>query len=506
MSIFDVNTTLRTAFLRAAYAEMQEEEREIFRNRKFYAGEQGIALTARQREYLGDFWTDITDESLCNVCKRVVNIPLERLAVASINSDGAGASTFADEVNRWWKIGQSAYKSRGKRGVKSSQLGSWQYDIYEASLRDSVSCLIVGWDTDHPTFTLNEIYDGTDGSIRLHYSEDDATLLFASKRWHPYDMTKLAPSARTRLTVYLPDSVIRFEDDANAPDGWRQLTEQEAGFPNPQPWVDVTGQPLGIPVIAFWNPGGSELDDAIMPQKAMNKSLADLLASQDMHGFPLLALKGYKTIPGADGKPSQVKISPGEAITMPTDGDAIRIPGADLAPMFNTGVLGWLQLISIIKGWPLYLLMNGQPPSGVALKVMESSLVAQVVRKQEGFADSWMEAFDMGARLYTAMGRGVLTGGIKIEWKDPETEDPLAKYQALTAKFDTGQIPIPQRWRELGYTDEQIADMQAEQVGQAAEAARQSIMAALFAQRQMPQLGGDANVMPMLGSGIAGNG
>lgn len=480
---------LRRAYLQASYAAQVEDEKLLYRNRAFYDGEQGIALTARQKEYLGDIANDLDDQALCNVSKRCVSIPLERLAVESITSADSNGSSFADAASAWWEI---------------NQLGSWQYDTYEDALRDEVSCLIVGWDTDHPTYTLNELYDGVNGAVRLHYSEDDGSLMFASKRWHPYDMAKLAPSTKTRLTLYLPDEVVRFEDDSGSPDGWRMLSAQEAGIANPQPWVDAGGQPLGIPVIPFWNPGGSELDDILMPQKAMNKALADLLSAQDLQGFPLMALKGYKAAPDATGKAPSLKISPGAAIPMDAASSIERIPGVDLAPMFNTGVLGWLQLISIIKGWPLYLLMNGQPPSGVALKVMESSLIAQVKRKQEGFKDSWLEAFNMGARLHETFMHQTLTGELEIEWKDPETEDEVAKWQALSTKWTAAEIPVQQRWHEAGYNDEEIANMEAKQASAAAEAARQSIMAALFTQRTMPMLGNEAVPQQLMsGNGTA---
>jgi Phage portal protein, SPP1 Gp6-like len=499
----NVEDTLRAAYLRAAYADIQDEEEGVYRNRLFYSGEQGIALTARQKEYLGDIANDLDEQALANICQRAVAIPLERLGVETITSDAEGDSTLADMVMQWWD---------------ANQLGSWQYDTYEYALRDEKSCLIVGWDGTMPTYTLNEMYDGVNGSIRLHYSGDDNSLLFASKRYKAWDPTKLLPTGKTRLTLYFSDRVERYEDDGNAVDGWRLLTPEEVGMsnqsgvdingvplgiPNPQPWVDNTGAPLGIPVVVFWNPGGSEIDDVLMPQKALNKATVDLLSAQDLHGFPFLAAKGYKPIMGTDGKPVALKLAPGELMTMSADGDIIRVPGADLKPMFDTGIMAWINLVSIIKGWPPYLFMNGTPPSGIALQVLESSLVNQVLRKQEGFEDSWREAFTLGARLYQKFTGQTLTGDIDIQWKDPHTKDELAEIQRLTAKFDAGQIPLTQRWRELSYSDEQIKDMQAEQVNNAVEAAQKAVMQALMAQRTGP-VGMDTANAGMLGDGTGG--
>lgn len=471
-----VEQTLRLAYLRAAYQDLKDEEAAMHRNRDFYDGEQGIQLTARQKEYLGDIANDLSEQALCNICKRAVEIPGERLAVEELTSE-QGDSTLADMAKLWWEM---------------NQLGAWQYDIYEQALRDSTSCLIVGWDEDHPTYTLNELWDGKDGSVRLHYSEDDGTLLFASKRYSAYDPVMLQKTGKVRLTLYFADRIERYEDSTGDPTGWRLLRPDEiegTDKRNPMPWVDTDGNPLGIAVIAFDNPGGSELDDVLMPQKALNKGAVDLLSTQDLHGFPLLVLKGFQATIDTEGKQTPLNYQPGRAITMPAAGSADRIPGVDLSPMFETGVLGWLQLVSIIKGWPLYLWARGEPPSGESLKVMESSLVNQVKRKQESFRDSWLEAFAMGARLHKLYTGQELTGDLVIQWKDPETRQELAHWQALQTKWDAAQIPITQRWREAGYTDEQIALMQEEQRDQAARAAQQAMLQVLMAQRGQTEQG-----------------
>lgn len=469
--MLNVSDMLRRAYLDAAYQAVIKDEKQVQLVRAFYGGTQGISLTARQKEYLGDIANDLDDQALCNICQRAVEIPLERLAVEGINAVGTG--NFAELAQAWWDV---------------NQLSAWQYYIYEAALRDATTCIIVGWNGTAPTYTLNEIYDGVNGAVRLHYSEDDGTLLFASKRYGAYDSEKLILTGKTRLTMYFPDRIERYEDSAGELNGWRTLTEREVGGLNPQPWVDGRGDPLGLPVIVFDNPGGSELANVLMPQKAMNKSLADMLSAQDLHGFPLMVLQGYKQITGADGKAAPIKMTPGEAITTPAEGSVARVPGADLAPMFNTGVMGWLQLASIIKGWPMYLWARGDPPSGEALKVMESSLVSQVRRKQEGFEDSWREALMLGARLQMLFTGTQVTGDIEIKWKDPETRNSMLAMQELKMKFEIGQIPTTQRWKELGYDETTIQDMQSQLMGEAMNAARQSVLSALMAQRTAPAL------------------
>jgi hypothetical protein len=279
--MIDTTALLREAYLRAAYAEIRAEEKNIERDRAFYDGKQGIVFTARQKEYLGDIASALTDQALCNICRRAVDIPAERLALESIAAGDEAGQAYADMAVGWWR---------------ANSLRSWQAWLYEYALRDSASCLVVGWDGAQPTYTLNELYDGVSGQVRLHYDPDSGGLAFASKRFSAVNPATLLPTGKTRLTVYFADRIERYEDDRGAPDGWRLLSAEEAGAVNPQPWLDRDGAPLGVPVIVFDNPGGSELDDILMPQKAMNKSLADLLAAQDFHGFPLLALVGLAAL------------------------------------------------------------------------------------------------------------------------------------------------------------------------------------------------------------------
>ena len=54
----------------------------------------------------------------------------------------------------------------------------------------------------------------------------------------------------------------------------------------PLPWIDGKGAPLGIPVVEFANPGGSEIDQIIGLQNALNKTWLDLIAAADASGFP----------------------------------------------------------------------------------------------------------------------------------------------------------------------------------------------------------------------------
>jgi hypothetical protein len=397
-----------------------------------------------------------------------VAIPKDRL---ELQPDGIAAADnasqpYADAVTVWWT---AANDDTGE-----ADINTLQKDVYEASLRDSSVALIVGWDDlqARPTFTPNLIYDGETGLIRFHYDNNNR-LLFASKRWTVWNPLVLGETGKRRLTIYRPGQIERFEADGSVPGGWRFLTPAELrdadnpqGLPNPQPWTDngmFSGQPLGIPVIPFENPGGSELADVINLQEVLNHGLSTFDVATDFYAFPLLwFVNANFPIDAATGQAIIPGFAPKTGIALGQGGAAGRIESADLIKMFQAGILSWVQILALVKGWPFFLFdRSQQPPSGVALQIMEGSLVNQVKDKQVAFTGSWRRAFNMARKLHKLKTRQDLPGDLVLNWQPAETANDMARFEALEKKFTAGEVPVEQRWRELGYTEDQITEMKA---------------------------------------------
>jgi len=444
---------LRISYLRAAVAAQSEEEDAIAAYRDFYEGEQGVELSDRQKEYLTGRGDGLDTESFGNICKRVVAVPGDRLMLKSngIAPADPDADSYAGTVTDWWN---------------TLQLESKQKDVYEAALKDGSVAVIVGWDGEKPTYTPNLIYDGATGLVRFHY-DNDGNLLYASKRWQLWDPATLGVTGKTRLTLYLDDRIERFEYDNRQASGWRVLSAQEVAestkgqiTQNPQPWLDRAGEPLGIPVIPFENPGGSELADVVVLQKLLNHSLGSFDESVDQHAWPILWGAGIDLPINSDGDAYVPGYGPGQMFRLASEGKMGRIEPADLQKLFQSGVLSWLHILAVIKGWPLFVLDRAsQPPSGIALRIMEASLVAQIENKQAKFGGAWDKCFDMGRKLHKLYRGEELEGELSFTWEPPETADEKAEMETRQIKWDAGRIPTEQRWRELGYTEEQIEDM-----------------------------------------------
>jgi len=326
----------------------------------------------------------------------------------------------------------------------------------------------VDWDDIRqvPTFTPNLVYDGSTGLIRFHYDSDD-NLLFASKRWTIINPLVQGETGKRRLTIYRPGAIERYEAGDMTAFGWRFLDSSElGGLPNPQFWTD-TGQPGGevlpIPVIPFENTNGSELRDVLVLQELLNHSLATFDIAIDYHGFPLLWFAGGQFERNSDGEVEFPQFAPGMGVNLSENGRAGRIESADLQKLFDAGVVSWLQVLAFIKGWPMHLLdKRVDPPSGLALQIMEGSLVQQVLDKQFNFGADWQNAFNAARQLYQAKTKKQLPGEILFNWQSPKIQDPVAEAEALQKRFEAGQFPTITRWREMGKTGAQIEQMLAD--------------------------------------------
>ena len=449
---------LRLSYLKAAQGAVDEQEANVALWREFYAGEQNIELTDRQIEYLRE---DL--DSYANICKRVIGILSDRLAIPEdgITATDDSGKKYTEVATGWWTD-----ENTSDEGGDNDPY-SLQTDVYEAALRDEQTAIIVGWDKENqrPTFTPNLIIDGGNtGLVRFHY-DDSGKLTFATKQWITSGNIDGTKNGKGRLTIYTPGYIERYESDGK----WRKLRKDEIdGLPNPQPWTDTgtfAGEPLGVNVIPFENPTGGELADVIGIQEMLNHNTGTFDISIDMHGFPILSLVGYSLpIDTATGYAKIPKMSPNTAIASDNEtANMTRLEPADIKAMFDSGILSWVQILALVKGWPMFLFDKTQtPPSGVALTIMEQSLIAQIKRKQRAFSGAWRRAFNMGRKLHKLHTKEDLKGQITFSWGPVEIKDPLMEQQAVQAKaqalqtLTTAGASIAGAAATLGYTADQI--------------------------------------------------
>ena len=448
----------RFLHLQSLVDRQANEADKILAYRAYYDGEHPVLLTRRQREYLGDLLNPEQFTFAHNLVKRVIDTIRSRLSVSGITVNGAATTGTEDTPEMavaallwsWWK---------------ASRLDSAQIDLYRRALRDGYAYVIVDWDNDakRPRFTLHKRDDGKTG-VMLHYDpEDESRTLFATKYFYAFDPLKPGETGKERKTVYLPGEIRKYV--RGGPDGTWQPYQDEGDATWPLPWVDSAGKSLGVAVIEFPNPDGSEIDAIIGLQNALNKSWLDLLAAADTNGFPLLAIEysgdnfGGATddadLEGAD----EFRISPGRAIEV-DNATVKRLESANLTPMIDA-MWTVVQAISGVSDIPQYYLRptGGDVPSGEALKQLESGLVARAQERQLIFGQAWEDCMMLAYRLAMTFGRMVATIdnlNIGVMWRDANVRNEQVVAQTAQVHQALG-VPDETVWEMLGYAPSQIA-------------------------------------------------
>ena len=437
---------LYQTYLKAAIAAQTNAERDLAEIRQFYDGEQ-IKHYGKSEAYLAEVFREMFIKyPAANLVKTTVNIATERLAVKSLA--GGTKSQLATAAGDWWK---------------AARLDSWQDDLYAFALRDSAAVLIVDWDESRrvPTFAVNELWDGTGGNCRIHF-DDTGNVAFVSKRWNVHD-ERDRYTGKTRLTLYFADRIERWISTSLAGWDWRLMSPAELnGTPNPMPWIMPDGTPIGIAAVPFFNrPYESECAVAMTPQTLLNEAILSWHATGRFHGFPMLAIEGsYTPEKDAQGNPKPFETGPGRVIK--TGGGALkRVEPTDMLALFEGAVIPAVKLVAMSKRWPDHA-FAGMPPSGETLRQMEGPLVSQVEAKQRVFGDSWRDAFSVAQRLYEANTGEKLAGEIDVQWKSALAVSAKYDAEVVGARAAAGQLPRKQRWRELGFGGDEIAQMEAE--------------------------------------------
>jgi hypothetical protein len=459
-----------------AFAGWQtEEERTRQKNvvlaGQYYAGEQHVPLTARQREFLG--FKDGGRFAL-NFCRAVVDSVCERMLLAVVTSEDA---VFAALAWRWWE---------GNRMDEKQSL------VHRGAVRDGEYFVIVDLDanfqprfTPHPRYTDPQV-GGTGFGCKAHYLHDMPMLPleFVSKRWtETVTLENGKRETRQRLTEYCPGEIRKYRMAAGSGEaGWvRHSDEGDVAWP--LAWVDGRGQPLGITVIHFRNPDStSELWDAIPPQDGINKTALDILAVADAAGFPIRVARGFRTttdgLPPASDGGNQLALTPGCWLEIPKDGDAFNLPVAELTGLLAT-LDSWIIKLAQITSTPTSRFqLTRQVAAEGTLKQQEAVALVKVRERQTRFGNSWEDMFYMARRLANLHGAELNEESLlETQWQPAATRDVKEHIETLSLKHEKLEIPLETIWGEAGYSPEQIAKMMLTAEYQARLGRRQQVAA-----------------------------
>jgi len=266
------------------------------------------------------------------------------------------------------------------------------------------------------------------------------------------------------LKIYTTEQIATYRSKLRSDDADRGQTERYEAVDAPEQ------NPFGMIPVFHLRPRRrpiSELDSVISIQDGINILLANMLVTAEFNAAPMKYI-----ISNADGIEDLVT-APNRIWTLPA-GDGSGGGGATQVGQFGAADLGnyltaveqYTNALSSITRTPKHYFQLGQnAPSGEALKVMEGPLVKKVRDRTDRFTPTYRR---LGAFILKLKGKELDAAQIRAEWANPETEQPLqqaqvetARAQGIVVKREAG-ISRKQGLRELGYTDEQITKMDAE--------------------------------------------
>lgn len=309
-------------------------------------------------------------------------------------------------------------------------------------------------------------------NIWASYHPDDSRVIDrAIKRW-------VTDEGSQRLTLYTRDFLYKYKIDATSTDvdpeevqprdtGWVPFEPADSGDPSwplPNPFGEV-------PMVEFWNRGRkSELRDVIPLQDALNKTLRDMMVSNEYAGQPVTYIVTSNEEPdgGWIASPGTVwHVQPEvnfEGDVLPTE---VGTLDATLPDGFIATSETFLQHMAAISRTPAHYFYlsskqggRGDAPSGEALRVAETGLLKKIQKLQALWGLRWMRV----GRLI-AMTQGFNTE-IPLLGETVWTH-PLAHFQSILLEearmmIDDLGLPPEMAWRHVGLTEEEIRQAESE--------------------------------------------
>lgn len=465
------------AYLAARYNDEAAYQREIMQARRYDAGQQFVALTARLRMFLGG---DANDNSAdyarlrLNVCRIVLSSVVDRLILAGMDSDErpvqlrdpGGETRTVKPVAAWaWRVWQQ------------NRMDAKQRAAHEAVLRDSEAFVLVDWNNaqqrprliPHQRYVDGDMGGDANGCKAFYRNDDpDQDLLFVTKRWSDILVSGGSRTSRQRLTIYYHD---RIEKYAGLPGAWGEVKDDPAE-PWPIPWLHRDGSPLGIPIAHGRSSAGMEAREAWPLQNAINKVFVDLMAESDIAAFRILAAFGWKPV---DKRGNPLPIEPGTWVGSENPNGTIQeIAGADLSQFLNV-IDSLMFKVATVTDTPVSRFIVTKQVAAEGSQKEQSGPLLNKIRNRSGeLGNMWEDAFSIARRLENTFGTGERldeTAQLSAQWEPLEARDEAAEIAKAEA-YDRLGLPLALIARVLGLTPEETAAWQAEKDRRARVAAQ----------------------------------
>lgn len=414
---------------------LDEVEAKVRMHEQRYAGDSPLAFLAPDaRKALGDRLRVLN----LNFCKLAVDSLAERIRVAGFLVDGSSDAAL-------WQTWRE----------QEMESGSLQA-ITEALLcgRGFIS---VWGNSEGPVINA-------EAASQCLVERDPMTreVVRGFKRW--------TDSGKAHAILYEPDVITPYTSHSNVPEG---------GVVPSTGWVagKAIPNPLGmVPLIQLTNRGRiadvlgvSEMDAIKDANDALTKTLVDSLVTSEYFARPRRWATGVEVEEDENGNAVDPFANSDRTWVVEDPGAKLgQFPTSDLAA-YDGMTRTLLGQISALSGLPAhYLFADQQPSSGEEVRAKEISLVARAESKIVMLTHPLAHV----ARLAVAVrdGRDPRRVRAEVSWADPATRTLAQEADAVVklAQGDRPVLPISEARARLGYSPEQVRQLERQDASEAA--------------------------------------
>lgn len=273
-------------------------------------------------------------------------------------------------------------------------------------------------------------------------------------------------------TLYLPNEIYKFKAQRPKSGGAPMNPQWERREVDGEVWP--AKNPLGVvPLIEVPNNprlltgGVSEIADVIDTQDRINKTIADRLITQDFGAFPQKWASGWPN-EDDDGNPNTIDIGRNRMVTTEvTETKFGQWDAASLDPYSAAKREDVKDIASRTRTPAQYLLGELNNVNGETLKASESGLVSKVKQRMRSFSEAAEETMRL-ARKAAGLPEA---GGAAMEtiWRNPEFRTEGELTDAVVKRLGARISSLRQAREDVGYTEPQIARMEADDEAEAVD-------------------------------------
>lgn len=388
----------------------------------YYEGKHPLVYSsARLREVFRGLDANFVE----NWCSVVVNVPWNRLTIKQLEVTDDDEATAALQA-LWSRL----------------HLGLDADDIHRAALITGEAFEVVWEALDNPEQATSYFNDPRTCHV-FTMPEDPRTPRMACKWWQE--------GKRYRINLYYADRIEKYvtHEMNSAPTSAQAFQPMWETEPDVNPYEQ-------IPVFRWSTGTASVLDNAIPPQAAINKLLADEMVAAEFGAF-----KQRYIISNADT--SELKNAPNEIWDVPAGdgaGQHTSVGQFDATNLSNyeVAIERRISALSSLTGIPQHFFQKsgGNAPSGEALNTMEAPLIKQIRRMIERFKVTWQQ---YAAFLLRIEGYDVKPSAIVVTYEAPETVQPRTQAEIRQINVNSG-MPLRTALREDGWDEQRIQQME----------------------------------------------